>query len=614
MSKADYIIRVEGVNFDDTVYNTTDLSTIRGSSLCLEAFGYELEDALGVGSQSGQNIKTIMKAGAQAFFLLTDMMEAEAAKVEEKVRNTLKEHYRQGSDEPPFADWETLQNWGHLSPEDRLQYLRTPSEHMTFVVARERVEPTNSGLEEDKTPKRREAINRALWRNRRQQMRAPNLPDFEHDHEDLICPIDRNRYVAADATKNGATIVGLEDQFREECRMEVVPDSHGQLWRFKASQRSADLNTYGRDARRTVYAATLGPEALNQLYNRGLFQGFDFVRSFGDLAAEPPDVPVSVRGKLAFLYFDGTGFGNARAETDLGAFSSAVSEITRRMTQRLLNHFMDNADPKAPNAYGYNHRVYRRISQAKYESSVATLLRLETLMSGGEDLSMVVPAWLGWEIAWLMLDWLREAGVDAVDTDKGRRSLHFRAGMLICDSKTPARLATSAAHAICEDAGEAGTSKSEPVLGFHIAEGFDVPEAGGPWRHVVERERQRIYGPDLSEERRRDIDASFRVARSQLGTMEDGIRHLKADFARSQIYRIIEELEPLGDDKSQESRLADLLKVHDFRTGRGMTKDEFVTCLPGLPSIGVLNRITLLAELWDYFEPLADIDDEGDRP
>lgn len=31
--KADWILRVEGVNFDDTVFNTNDLSTIRGASL-----------------------------------------------------------------------------------------------------------------------------------------------------------------------------------------------------------------------------------------------------------------------------------------------------------------------------------------------------------------------------------------------------------------------------------------------------------------------------------------------------------------------------------------------------------------------------------------------------
>lgn len=384
---------------------------------------------------------------------------------------------------------------------------------------------------------------------------------------------------------------------------------------FQLSTRSADLRNYGRDARRTLYPVTLGPTRTETLHGLGLFRidrqepGFDFAQSFHDIVADPPaGLPVSLRGKMAFLYFDGNGFSAARAVVDIGKFGEAVAEARAETLTELLSFFMSDGDDKA--------LVYRRSTNIRRPGSKPrdkpaneqmNLMRLETLVAGGEDFSLVVPAWLAWDVAWRMLDWLDTAGQVASARLLDGRPLGYRAGMVICHHRTPARRATAFAEALCEDAKkvkEKFGEDPEPALSLHIVESHDVPEV------------PRLGGPDLVDVRRASFDPqdppklgenygrAFRFTNADRVALNDDLAWLKAQFPRSQVYNL---LEHDGDfDRA----------MHDMANrARKQADPEEVTrrlappagWSQGAGSVQDPQRLRLIqiAELWDYFQPLV---------
>ena len=79
----DWVLRVEGVNLDDTVFNGNAISALRGASLVLEAFGYELSKEL---QMAGTPFEPVLLASSQSVFRLKDMDAAAAAGVRQLSR------------------------------------------------------------------------------------------------------------------------------------------------------------------------------------------------------------------------------------------------------------------------------------------------------------------------------------------------------------------------------------------------------------------------------------------------------------------------------------------------------------------------------------------------
>lgn len=170
--KKDWVLRIEGVNLGATVFNTNDLSTIRGSSMVLEVFGFELSKGL-VEPPGEVVIDVIYRAAAQAAFRLNGLTESQALAAKAKVQSILQRWYFQGPLEPHFVSPHILKkiNLGAYGAED-VQNLAMPSEHMTFVIELTPVDPQTS---ENHDPERY-AVNTTLMASRRQQLRTPNLP------------------------------------------------------------------------------------------------------------------------------------------------------------------------------------------------------------------------------------------------------------------------------------------------------------------------------------------------------------------------------------------------------------------------------------------------------
>lgn len=609
---SNWVLRIEGINFDDTVYNTTDLSTIRGSSLALEAIGYEIEALLKQPHQLVQFEKVYI-GGSQAVFRLIDATESSVTELAQKLRDHCAGSIKQGDDWPVYVDPGELAAFENFPPDEQLRLLETPSEHMTFAVDVERIDGAGDAA-------LKIAINKAHMRSRRRQMRAPNLPRSPGatatsgkiaDRAALRCPIDKDRQTSQDQTSQaapdlGCTLVVNQDRFPNAVACPDAALTAKGLKRIYASKRTADLRPYGRDARRTLYAVQIGVENYRALIAKGLFVTHDFARTFEDITAEPPKgLAPSVPGKLAYVYLDGNGFSKIRDAADFAKFAQMCDAITKAMLTGLLNRFLDeSANP----VWSLRRKIYTRTERYKWGQVDRQLMRLETLIFGGEDACLVMPAWLAFDVTSLMLKLAGDAGNAAVATwglvDPPKIS--FRAGVLICDARTPARRAVDVAKTLCDDARIEIDKVAQSAISFHISESHDLPEYPGA---MLEALRGPQFGTFADQA---TTNTAFRATMADWHIQERNVIALKNTFARSQLYALIQELDgDQGATLDQPARFDKFVKTYLNRKRDKFNASDLRDKLPCDPGLPLVLRLKVLAELLDYVDPFKTKTTEG---
>jgi len=165
--------------------------------------------------------------------------------------------------------------------------------------------------------------------------------------------------------------------------------------------------------------------------------------------AERPCVRPLVEGKMALLYVDGNSFGRVRAQCrtidDMRRWDHAVQQARREFLLALLTMLKeDSPDAQAP-------------------------LRLETLMWGGDEFLLVLPAWQGLKAADLFF---RTCVIRSPDNSLQSHS----AALVIAHHHAPIGPLEQLAHQLA-DSGKAGAWRQQDVLNWIVLESFD--HAGG---------------------------------------------------------------------------------------------------------------------------------------
>lgn len=610
---SDWVLRVEGVNLDDTVFNTNDLSTIRGSSLVLEAFGYELEHMLSQ-SQYASQVKVIYQASSQAAFQIDSMTAPQAAALADDIRTQLSHGQWQGTHSPPLV------SPGMAGTPYQILNLNMPSEHMTFVVAVAELDRSlPDGL--------RRALNKAMVIGHRQKLAHPNLPRSpshtltlktapnDKIREDVQCRIDPLQQIAA-LTDNGASIWMNADQYDGAPVVEV--NSRG-LERKIFSKRSAHLRKYGREARQSLYRVFLEPGDLQLLEQQGLYNNFEFAESVPDIS-EPTGIvakrPAALSGKIAVLYVDGNGF-TGLANRDPITFPKAVAKIYSTMMNELLTRYLAGAVSSDANLWIHPRQLARK------RSAVANPIRLETLFIGGDDACFVLPSWLALDLATFILDSFKVAS----QTHASQFNATFRAGLAIANDGTPFRRIRNLAYDLMQDAKHAfPPGQPTNALSIQILEGADLRDGSG----ALDSLRGSAYkghkdGWGAIDCSARNIGAAFRATLDQHKSRIDGINAMKdksRGFAKSVLHRMILELDDSdpANIKTQDKRFDDAMELHGQRGENPPTKAQLLSWLPTFGGmvddkekdpvqgdVPLSLRLKAAADLWDYVEPLKNV-------
>ncbi|NBO93136.1 MAG: hypothetical protein EBV06_12630 [Planctomycetia bacterium] len=199
---------------------------------------------------------------------------------------------------------------------------------------------------------------------------------------------------------------------------------------------------YGRTARQEFYHEEI-PEFPKDVH---------FTDDLGELSdatnLNREQAPTDTRGKLALIYLDGNQFGSHGR--DKWKTHSAVenfrnwSKALRRHHRELLKNLLARAQVDPAWQTGNNR-----------------LIRLETLLWGGDEIIWVVPAWKGWEVVrWFL-------GQPHIVEGK---ELTYGCGLVFCHANAPIVSIDALAHDLADSA-KKEAAKSH--VAYEVLESYD---------------------------------------------------------------------------------------------------------------------------------------------
>jgi len=411
-----YYLRLEGVNLDNFVYDTNDLSTVRGGGLLMLRALDVAEEFL---NGPPYNARRITKGASWGLFKVDlpegdDSPEQEADRLRKCLLKKLTQHQT-----PITYDKGTTTTL-------------TPWRYATFVVD---LVPTGDMAEYTADRDKAAALNH--WR----QMQSPSLKPSQSGAP--VSVNGRDRHVCdLDLVSPAASAIKEDDN-------EVV------------SAKVSERRLYGRNQKQRFYA--------DQTNSWGCDLGdTDFVKDFAQLSraykqanvqAEDADTSGDASphggldGKIAVIYLDGNNFGRISrdlcdSEEKQQSFDERVRPGQQQVLADLLNWIKGNP-----------HWLHNGS------------IRLETLLWGGDEIIWVVPAWRGW---WTLDFFFRQAG-QHFPRFEGEPLTHA-AGLVFCHHDAPIHRIKQVAMGLADLAKRKGKTLDPAhrnLCAYQVLESFD---------------------------------------------------------------------------------------------------------------------------------------------
>lgn len=466
MHLEEHVLRVEGVNFDNCLYDTNNLAVIRGASLLLDQV--ERPVAKAIREALGKDIVPEWAGGSKALFRFV-ASEVVAKQVESCVRSAL---------------------------------AKEPWKHLSWVVDR----VSGEGAE---------VI--AESRNRARQMRSWSVQSC-----------------ALPGAKRQDALDGMRpaDPACDDPRGPLSPATRSRL-------------AYGRQQRQGFWQDRIGSDLAKEI---------TFCDDFEDIVKDcKAPVSEAASSKIAVLQFDGDGFGKIiDAAGGSAGFAAKFSEISRNLLSALVRRSFD--------------------LESKEGNKPSTLLRMEVLLWGGDDMTVVVPCWRALDMIAAFYDAAQTAQIAG-------RGLSFTGAAIIAQRKAPIRRL----RALAEEA--VGLTKSAAPGSFTM----DVFEAASPPEDGLEAHRARVH-PGLSA-----AELSFPGAKA--GALAENIRRCQREAGRSNPSRTaLHRLLLMQADETLEEGMTDYFTRVLGNPVEELQIDRF---LPGTER-SLRADLRLLLDFWDY--------------
>ncbi len=269
-----------------------------------------------------------------------------------------------------------------------------------------------------------------------------------------------------------------------------------------------------------------------------------------------------LEGKIAFIYIDGNKFGKIRSkycndEQSLKDFDNAVqNDFRKAVLGEVLQHMESDESSKTLN------------------DKNETVIRLETLLWGGDEIEWVVPAWKGWEILKLFYEFESPKFKDI--------PLTHAAGIVFCHHNAPILRIRKIAHDLADLAKSQmddipGSREKGDLFHYLILESFDMLE--GSLGYFLDT----YY--DLLE-----FD-SLTMKGSMMSSFSRSMEQLRSGFPRTKVYEIIAALKQKKDIEEIVERGIDFSPSSEHEK----LKNSIESLIDNDP-----HRWFAIADLWDF--------------
>ncbi len=430
-----------------------------------------------------------------------------------------------------------------------------PHQHATFAVS---VVPYGSPTEYPA------ALERLIARNRWLQMRAPSLavPARHDDGTAGYCAVDL-------------------------CRPGLIERSVPGRGEVRVSASVSERFDVGRRARHSGPAEN-DERGLPTLIEREARAFADRVRLTTDFELLSSWAGHPLDGKIAVIHVDGNRFGRRqsrvieraarRAAEDVdapmpAAVHRAIDEAIRARRRDFLARLLDTALGSG------------RASWMTADEDGEPAVRAEILLWGGDEITIVVPAWNGLDVLQLFFETCREW---RLPHDPGSEPLTHAAGIVFCSHSAPIHRVTALSRELAGLVKEGFGGKAPPQdeFAYEVLESFD--HVG----HKLRAVRARRVGASQADPGRDPLVLGAGV----LAALSTKLPAIRDHVARSQVARILAEIDA-GHDVDVQAVIA-RLEPED-----PATQESFAAVRSALGN--GLSFLTHLWELWDYVAPEA---------
>ena len=478
----DYYLQVEGVNLDNVLADTQNISVIRGSSLLLRQSIRDIEHRY-------FKEKACISSGASAG-LFQFRAESEADAMQKR--------------------------------QDLVNYLNSDShyQHFTFVVNIQAA---------DNFTKDKEKL---LAKNRFQQMQQLSVVMPESSKKQVECELDNLR----PANRKARIKQKLSSESASEYRQKnSVSTSVHKRWQHGRKQRK---EFYKQEAGLTGYQVTKDLTTLATSKNQKL------------------------NNKIAVFYCDGNGFGKIQQEhcktaEALNNFDRKIQTYRREFLTALLEWTNEQDDFRTEN----------------------NELRLETLLWGGDEFTLVVPAWYGLAMIDFFYCFSKKWQFNDIP-------LTHAGGLVFAHAKAPIQRVQKLAKDLAERVKDYPGGKTANYLEYAVLESIDFPTES------LEDFHKGLFG---------DLEKNRPLLTPLNESMREQAIQLKNIVSKGQVYVLARAIL----DNKFEKQLERLLEVTDFPD---TLKDKLQALQDYLdaifPNINLDSKLKWqclhLVDLWDY--------------
>ncbi len=280
-----------------------------------------------------------------------------------------------------------------------------------------------------------------------------------------------------------------------------------------ASQATFDRQAFGRKQREKMFLDVIRKRTTIDERHIKFCDTLEDLVTY-DQATRPHGIPETLINKIALIHLDGDRFSKAAEVITPAKFSDELEEKLGEVLDRW---------------------VQDTIGQEPDDTNGKRTFRMQVLIWGGDDLTLVVPAWRALPVLEGFYEVTNGWKVKNCETKK-EVELSFTAGVTIANKKAPVRLLTRLAEASVRKAKEDG---------FRNSVSFDIFESVAPMEQgELAGYRQRRL-PSGMKEKQNAEDMPYAFDAKKLDVLKQTIAHLKAPkedqdpVARHKLYQLL---------------------------------------------------------------------------
>jgi hypothetical protein len=284
-----------------------------------------------------------------------------------------------------------------------------------------------------------------------------------------------------------------------------------------------------------------------------------FVQSFDELTDD--NKRGNLHHKMAVIYLDGNGFSNIQQKICQGQEGAVMLQLFDEQIKEYRRKFLSEL-------------LETTCRQLEWTTDTGEH-RLEILLWGGDEILLVVPAWLGW---WTLSYFFQKSESWKFEN----HSLTHAAGLVFCHHRAPIHDIQELAKRLAELA--KNKSRSENYVAYQILESFDTT------------------GPDLESNRQKRLGRLGSQSPELIipgAKMQEALVYMapiKRALSKGRVYKIVQ---AMLYDSPESSKTVDLIKEaeNQLTASANDAYQKLQSCF----GQGEMFWIHLI-DLWDYIE------------